>query len=134
MFKYCAMLGLKHEEKNYPVDKISKFKAGWLFYIAYMHYIFNIFFMKLNMQLGGWWKEEKNLGSGNQGHAYCSGLAAQTYSHWSSRLVTCRVSHVTCHLSLTPTATDTDLPPDNSPIMHCRLVCKDPKSEEKKLI
>ena len=41
--------------------------------------------------------------------------------------VTCRVSQVTCHLSLTPTATATDPPPANSPIMHNRLVCKEPK-------
>ena len=31
--------------------------------------------------------------------------------------VTCRVSPVTCQLSLTPTATATDPPPGNSPIM-----------------
>ena len=35
----------------------------------------------------------------------------------------------TCHLSLTPTATATNPPPANSPIiMHSRLVCKDPKT------
>ena len=39
--------------------------------------------------------------------------------------VMCQVSRVTCHLSLTPTATATD-PPANSPIMHSRLVCEDP--------
>ena len=41
------------------------------------------------------------------------------------------VSHVTCHLSLTPTATATDPPPANSPIMHSRLVGKEPKIPKK---
>ena len=56
--------------------------------------------------------------------------------------VTCQVLHVTwhmppvaCHLSIMPPATATD--PANSPTMHRRLVCKDPKiqkiSEQKKL-
>ena len=40
--------------------------------------------------------------------------------------VKCHVSTVTCHLSPTPTATSTDPPPANSPIMHSRLVSKEP--------
>ena len=42
------------------------------------------------------------------------------------------VSHFACHLSLMPTARAKDPLPDNSPIMPSRLVCKDPKPEEKK--
>ena len=34
-------------------------------------------------------------------------------------------SPVTCHVSLTPTATGIDPPPVNSPIMDSRLVCKE---------
>ena len=48
--------------------------------------------------------------------------------------VTCHVScvashmsHGTCHMSLTPTATAMDPPPANSPTMHSRMVCEDPK-------
>ena len=41
--------------------------------------------------------------------------------------VMCYVSDVNCHMSLTPTATATNPPPANSPIMHSRLVRKDPK-------
>ena len=41
---------------------------------------------------------------------------------------TCRVSPVTCHFSLTPTATATDPPTANFPIMHSRLVCKEPQT------
>ena len=40
--------------------------------------------------------------------------------------VTCCVSPVTCHLSLTLTATATEPPPANCPIMHIRLVCQNP--------
>ena len=40
--------------------------------------------------------------------------------------VACCVLRVTCHLSITPTATATDPPPANSPIMHSRLVAKTP--------
>ena len=40
------------------------------------------------------------------------------------------VSPVTCQVSLTSTATATDLPPANSPTMHCRVFCKDPKTIE----
>ena len=36
--------------------------------------------------------------------------------------VTCHMLRVTCHLSVTPTATATDAPPANFPTMHCRLV------------
>ena len=36
--------------------------------------------------------------------------------------VTCRVSPVTFHMSLTPTATATDPPPANSPKMHSRML------------
>ena len=42
----------------------------------------------------------------------------------------CHVLHVTSNLSLMPTATATDKPPANSPILLSRLVCKDPKTEE----
>ena len=38
--------------------------------------------------------------------------------------VICCVSRVTCHLSLTPTATATDPPPASYPIMHSRLFHK----------
>ena len=41
--------------------------------------------------------------------------------------VTCRVSPVTCNQSLTPAAPATDPPSANSPIMHSRQFCKDPK-------
>ena len=44
--------------------------------------------------------------------------------------VTCRMSPVTCHLSLMPTATATDRPPANFPIIHSRLVCKDQKQNK----
>ena len=37
---------------------------------------------------------------------------------------------VTCLLSLKLTATATDPPTANSPIMHSRLVCKDPKTRK----
>ena len=39
--------------------------------------------------------------------------------------VTCRMSPVTCQMSLTPTATARDPPPANSPTMHNRMVCED---------
>ena len=47
------------------------------------------------------------------------------------------VSHVACHLSLTPTATATNPPPTNSPIIHSRLVhsrlaAKKPQKMKKK--
>ena len=44
--------------------------------------------------------------------------------------VTCHLSPepVTCHLSLKLTATATDPPHTNSPIMYRRLVCKDPQN------
>ena len=35
--------------------------------------------------------------------------------------VICPMSHVLCHMSLTPTATATDLPPANSPAMQSRM-------------
>ena len=41
--------------------------------------------------------------------------------------VKCRVSHVTCHMLLTPTARATDPPHANSPTMHSRMVCEYPK-------
>ena len=41
----------------------------------------------------------------------------------------CQVSRVACHLSLTQTATATDHPPVNFPIMQSRLVCKDPQTQ-----
>ena len=43
--------------------------------------------------------------------------------------VTCHLSlsYLTCHLSYTPTATYTDHPPTNSPTMHGKLFCKDPE-------
>ena len=44
--------------------------------------------------------------------------------------VTCRVSRVTCHLSLTPTATAIDPPPTNSPIMQSQLVPRDTKPKQ----
>ena len=43
--------------------------------------------------------------------------------------VKCRLSHITYHLSLMPTAMDPH--PANSPTMHRRLVCKDPKTNQK---
>ena len=43
----------------------------------------------------------------------------------------CNMSRVTCHLSLTPTATVTDPPPTNYPTVDGRLVCKDPKTDKK---
>ena len=47
--------------------------------------------------------------------------------------VMCRMLRVTCHLSLTPTAiaTATDPTPAISPLMHSRLVFKDPKTQKK---
>ena len=44
--------------------------------------------------------------------------------------VMCCVLHITCHLSLTSTATATDPPPANLPIMHSRLVRKDPRTQK----
>ena len=44
--------------------------------------------------------------------------------------VTWLVSPVTCHLSLTLTATATDPPPANSPSMYSKLVRKDPKTHK----
>ena len=44
--------------------------------------------------------------------------------------VTRHVSPLTCHLWITPTATATDPPNANSPIMHSRLVCKEPKTKK----
>ena len=41
--------------------------------------------------------------------------------------ITYLVSHVACHLSLSPTATARDPPSANSPLKHSRLVCKDQK-------
>ena len=53
--------------------------------------------------------------------------------------VMCRVSHVvcqpspvTCHLSLTLTATASDPSPAKSPIIHSRLVRKDPRPKNAK--
>ena len=45
--------------------------------------------------------------------------------------VTSCVSLATCHLSLTLTATAPDPPPAKSPIMHSRLVHKDPRTQKK---
>ena len=39
----------------------------------------------------------------------------------------CHMLSVTCHMSLTPTATAMDPSPANSPTMHSRIVRKDPK-------
>ena len=39
--------------------------------------------------------------------------------------------HMSCHLSLMPTATATNPPPAKSPITDSRLVCKRQKEEEK---
>ena len=44
--------------------------------------------------------------------------------------VACCVSHFTCHLSLMLTATAIDHPQANLPIMHSRLVRKDPKTRK----
>ena len=44
--------------------------------------------------------------------------------------VTCHVQRVAFHLSLTPTTIATDPALDNSPIMQCMLVCKDPKTKK----
>ena len=46
--------------------------------------------------------------------------------------VMCHMSHIVCHLSLTPTVSAKDHPSANSPIMHSRLVYKDPKTRQKK--
>ena len=56
-------------------------------------------------------------------------LTTWTGSHISH--VTCPLSPVTCHLApvTKPTAAATDPPPANSPIMHSRLVPKDPKTK-----
>ena len=43
-------------------------------------------------------------------------------------VVSCLVTPVTCHMSLTQTATATDPSPANSPTMHSRIICKDPKN------
>ena len=43
--------------------------------------------------------------------------------------VACHLSPVICHLSLAPTATATDPPPANSPIIHSRLARKIQKRE-----
>ena len=40
------------------------------------------------------------------------------------------LSHVTCDLSLTSTATATDPPPANSPTMHSWLVCRAPNNKK----
>ena len=37
----------------------------------------------------------------------------------------CCVSPVTCHMSITPSATATEPFPANSPTMRCRLFCKE---------
>ena len=50
------------------------------------------------------------------------------------RRVICHVSHetrVACHLSLTPTATNTDPPSANSPTMRSRLVQEKQKTKQK---
>ena len=44
--------------------------------------------------------------------------------------VTCHMLHVTCHLSLTQTATAIDPPPAFSPTVHNRLRWKDPKTQK----
>ena len=46
--------------------------------------------------------------------------------------VRCRMWRINCHLSIMPTVTATDPPPANSPIMHSRLVPKDPKKNQRK--
>ena len=48
--------------------------------------------------------------------------------HWIYRRVQIEAPGVVCHMSLTQTATATDPPPANSPTMHNRMGCKDPKS------
>ena len=45
-------------------------------------------------------------------------------------LVRCRLSPVTCHMSLMPTATAKDPPPVNSPTMHSRMVLEEKKKEK----
>ena len=45
--------------------------------------------------------------------------------HMSCVMFTCCILHVTSHLSMTPSATFTDPPSANSPIMHSRLIWKD---------
>ena len=56
--------------------------------------------------------------------SYVTCLVSYVTCHMSH--VKCHVSRVACHLSLTPTATATDPPPANSPIMYSRLVRKEP--------
>ena len=56
-------------------------------------------------------------------HIICDGSGVTCYIS----CVMCNMSHVTCNLSHVKNATATKHPPANSPIMHSRLVCKDPK-------
>ena len=57
-----------------------------------------------------------------------------TNNFWQKKFhgsgVRCHVSSVSCHLSLTVTATATDPPPANSPTMQSRLVCKPPNTRK----
>ena len=45
--------------------------------------------------------------------------------------VMCCLTSFTCHLSLMPTATATNPPTANSPIIHSRLVCNEEKKQKK---
>ena len=60
-------------------------------------------------------------------HVTCNMCSVMSHA---SCVKTCHVSRVLCHLSQTPTATATDPPTANSPIMHSRLVLKDPKTQK----
>ena len=60
-------------------------------------------------------------------HVTCNMCSVMSHA---SCVTTCHVSRVLCHLSQTPTATATDPPTANSPIMHSRLVLKDPKTQK----
>ena len=66
------------------------------------------------------WTEAERKGQ----HVTCQ--VSQVRCHVS--LVVFRMSPVSCHLSLTPRAIDTDPPPAKSLNMHSRLVHKDPKT------
>ena len=56
---------------------------------------------------------------------YLNHCSAEQYVKGHPSRVTCRVSHVACHLSLAATATVTGPPSANSPTIHSRLVCQD---------
>ena len=56
-----------------------------------------------------------------------TGRNGQKRQKKQKKYIMCHVIHVMYHLSLTQTATATNPPPANSPIMHSRLVLKSQK-------